>query len=97
MKRWWLLLPCCLVMCAASGQSLLGTKPAVQPAPSLLRPVVHAPSLPALWRYEELGVFCKLDVQLERRMRLPLRFRLSDPWQVDRLEGKGPLHMPRDH
>lgn len=97
MMRWWLLLPCCLVVCAACGQSLLGTRPAVLPAPGLLRPAVQTPTLPAVWRYEELGVFCKLDVQLERRMRLPLRFRLSDPWQVDRLEGKGPLHLRSEY
>lgn len=49
------------------------------------------PQLPSVYDYRRLGLFCKLDVQLEERLRLPLRFRLGDPLQVDALEGKGPL------
>ncbi|MCB9193710.1 MAG: hypothetical protein H6597_04185 [Flavobacteriales bacterium] len=38
-----------------------------------------------------LGLFCKFDVQLEDLLPVPVRFRLGDPLQVDRMEGKGPL------
>lgn len=43
------------------------------------------------WSYQKLGTFCKLDVQLERRLKFPVLLRLGDPRQVDALEGKGPL------
>lgn len=48
-------------------------------------------SLPPVYDYSHLGIFCKLDVQLERRLPLPVRFRLGDPMLVDTWEGKGPL------
>lgn len=65
-------------------------------APSLLAPKV-APirsdryALPPVHDYGRLGVFCKLDVQLEKHLPLPVRFRLGDPMLVDAWEGKGPL------
>ena len=43
------------------------------------------------WIYQKLGTFCKLDVQLERRLKFPVLFRLGDPRHVDALEGKGAL------
>lgn len=45
------------------------------------------------YSYAQLGVFCKLDVQLERRLRLPVFFRLGDVRQVEAWEGKGPLFI----
>lgn len=48
-------------------------------------------SLPPVYDYQRLGVFCKLDVQLEKHLPLPVRFRLGDPLLVDAWEGKGPL------
>lgn len=51
--------------------------------------------IPTPYAYHRLGLFCKLDVQLEKRLPLPVRFRLGDPLHVDALEGKGPLRaMP---
>ncbi|MCB0766097.1 MAG: hypothetical protein KDB95_02695 [Flavobacteriales bacterium] len=47
--------------------------------------------LPPVYDYQRLGVFCKLDVQLEKHLPLPVRFRLGDPLLVDAWEGKGPL------
>lgn len=47
--------------------------------------------LPSVYDYQRLGVFCKLDVQLEKHLPLPVRFRLGDPLLVDAWEGKGPL------
>ncbi|MGV9012111.1 MAG: hypothetical protein ACOH13_05900 [Flavobacteriales bacterium] len=80
---------------SVSAQSLHA--PAPEPANfSLLDPPRQAPpSLQAEfaspWEYNKLGTFCKLDVQLERRLKIPVLFRLGDPLQVDALEGKGPL------
>ncbi len=47
--------------------------------------------LPSPWSYRELGVFCKLEVHLERRLRVPVLFRLGDVQRVEAMEGKGPL------
>lgn len=81
-----------LFICAsAHGQSLL---PKAPEAISLLRPqelAMPSLALPATWSYEQLGLFCKLDVQLERHARFPVLFRLGDVQQVERWEGKGPL------
>lgn len=82
----------CSAMEPAQGQPLL--KPAVL-TPVLDPPALTPASLPSPWRYEKLGVFCKLDVQLERRLRFPVLFRLGDPWHVDAMEVKGPLRLLR--
>lgn len=37
-----------------------------------------------------MGVFCKLDVQLERRFRIPIVIRAGDVRMVDHWEGKAP-------
>lgn len=52
---------------------------------------VERMAIPSPWNYQRMGVFCKLDVQLERRMRFPVLFRLGDVRQVEAWEGKGPL------
>ncbi len=60
----------------------------------LLRPVpVEHMSIPTPWSYQRLAAFCKLDVQLERRMRMPVLFRLGDVQRVEAMEGKGPLRL----
>ncbi len=52
--------------------------------PSVVKsPALTPASLPSPWRYDHLGLFCKLDVQLERRLRFPVLFRLGDPMHVD--------------
>ncbi len=52
-------------------------------------------AIPPVYSYQRLGIFCKLDVQLEKRFRIPVFFRLGDARQVEALEGKGPLALPR--
>ena len=37
-----------------------------------------------------LGIFCRLDVELDRRLPLPVRIRLGDAREVERWEGHGP-------
>ena len=51
-------------------------------------------AMPPAYSYQRLGMFCKLDVQLERRFKMPVMFRLGDVRQVEALEGKGPLALP---
>ncbi len=45
-------------------------------------------SSPKAYSYEHLGVFCKLEVQLEKKTRFPVKFRLGDVQYNDVLEGK---------
>lgn len=47
--------------------------------------------MPSPWGYRELGVFCRLEVRLERRLRVPVLIRLGDVLRVEAMEGKGPL------
>jgi hypothetical protein len=78
---------------------------AQRPVPSIhpgaLEPGTHAipqlsrTTLPSPYSYQQLGVFCKLDVQLERHTRFPVLIRLGDVRQVEAWEGKGPLRSPR--
>lgn len=49
------------------------------------------------WNYQQLGLFCKLDVQLERGLRIPVVFRLGDVQRVEAMEGKGPLREVELH
>ncbi|MEM8906831.1 MAG: hypothetical protein AAGD05_03210 [Bacteroidota bacterium] len=50
-----------------------------------LTPSYHAPEV---YSYQELGIFCKIDVQLEKTMKLPVKFRLGTVQYVDQREGK---------
>lgn len=70
--------------------SMDSTRTALKPPPVQLD-LAHMPST---YSYANLGIFCKLDVQLERRLRMPVLFRLGDARQVEAWEGKGPLAMP---
>lgn len=40
------------------------------------------------WAYEDLAFFCKIEVQLERATKIPIKFRLGEVQQVERMEGK---------
>lgn len=91
--RWSIATLACFMFCVAQGQSLL---PAAPKPISLLKPApqfVPPNTLASPWAYEHLGMFCKLDVQLERRAKFPVLFRLGDVQQVDAWEGKGPLRV----
>ena len=53
--------------------------------PALLR---QRQAIPSIYSYRDLAFFCKLEVQLERRTNIPIKFRLGDVLYVDYLEGK---------
>ena len=38
--------------------------------------------------YEHLGFFCKVELRLEQKNKLPIKFRLGEVQYVERLEGK---------
>ncbi len=44
---------------------------------------------PKAYNYHLLGAFCKIDVQLEKVVKMPVKFRLGTVNYVDKLEGKG--------
>jgi len=43
---------------------------------------------PRAYCYSELGMFCKLEVQMEKVTKFPVKLRLGEAQQVERLEGK---------
>lgn len=49
------------------------------------------PRIPSSYDYNALGLFCKLDVQFEKRLRFPVLFRLGDAQSIDAWEGIGTL------
>jgi len=44
--------------------------------------------IPLAYAYKDLAFFCKIEVQLERAVKLPVKFRLGSVDYVDYLEGK---------
>ncbi len=44
--------------------------------------------MPAAYAYKDLAFFCKIEVKLEKAVKLPVKFRLGSVDYVDYLEGK---------
>ncbi len=44
--------------------------------------------VPSIYRFDELGLFCKFEVQIEKATRFPVKIRLGEVEAVDRKEGK---------
>lgn len=53
-----------------------------------LQAMMLQPEVPKAYSYEELAIFCKLEVQLENAVNVPIKFRLGEYNQVERMEGK---------
>ena len=49
------------------------------------------PRIPSGYDHNALGLFCKLDVLVENRLKFPVLFRLGDAQSIDAWEGKGVL------
>ncbi len=54
------------------------------PNPSMMAPA----AMPRAYVYEELGIFCKWEVKIEKAARLPIKVRLGEVQYVERMEGK---------
>ena len=53
-----------------------------------MRLLPPARTFPQVYKYEELGVFCKLEVQMEKLAKFPVKFRLGEVQYVEKMEGK---------
>lgn len=51
-------------------------------------PLNNQQQIPAAYAYKDLAFFCKIEVQLEKVVKLPVKFRLGSVDYVDYLEGK---------
>ncbi len=56
--------------------------------PTHQHPTFRSLSVPILYSYEELAPFCKLEVKMEKVVKMPIKFRLGSVDYVDYLEGK---------
>lgn len=56
--------------------------------PSAFRRKITGFSLPADYYSTQLGFFCKKEWALEKRMGMPLRFRIGELSQLNKWEGK---------
>ncbi len=85
MKRICLFVNLLLITAAACNAQQLF--PAVKPplADSLKTSLFAASPEPI---YQEPGFFCRTELQLEKRTKIPFRFRLGSMDYVDALEGK---------
>ncbi|MCB0763523.1 MAG: hypothetical protein R2815_00115 [Flavobacteriales bacterium] len=107
--RAFLLTGCTLCALQAAAQQKDGIAAADRERFSLIRSIAEANermfsdpapfppwndrALPKAWSYDRLGLFCKLDVQLERRLPIPVFFRIGgDVRQVELWEGKRSDH-----
>jgi hypothetical protein len=54
------------------------------------KPIINKPIVVIAPNYytQNLGFFCKKELQLEKAIKIPLKFRLGSVEQCDRLEGK---------
>jgi len=44
--------------------------------------------IPKAYQYDDLAFFCKIEVQVEQKIKIPIKFRLGEFNQIERLEGK---------
>lgn len=58
------------------------------PAKSAANIMNHHNPIPNYYSYDCLAFFCKIEVKLEKAVKMPIKFRLGDVDYVDRLEGK---------
>jgi hypothetical protein len=76
--------PLPLVVSSPFAPSLLAALPTAPSAP------LQAPAtMPKAYAYDELGLFCKWEVKMEKSARLPIKVRLGEVQYVERMEGKG--------
>lgn len=84
-------------MLASQGQPVgyLKMLPAGVPNAPTFRPAAfYNNPIAANHYYTELSFFCKKEIQLEKVIKIPFRFRLGSVEDCDRMEGKHKLQVP---
>lgn len=51
-------------------------------------PSLGVSNMPRAFNYNDLGMFCKIEFQMERLTKFPIRIRLGEVQQVEQKEGK---------
>jgi len=54
--------------------------------PSLNQALLSPQAVPLVYSYEQLAFFCRIDVQLEKSVGLPVKFRLGEVQMVEQME-----------
>lgn len=57
-----------------------------EPIPSLNQVLLSPQAAPRVYSYEQLAFFCRIDVQLEKSVGLPVKFRLGEVQMVEQME-----------
>ena len=68
--------------------------------PSLRTAIVNplqTDAQPKGWSYQELGLFCKLEVKMEKAFKMPVKFRLGEVQYVEKMEGKKGYVIPKSN
>lgn len=55
-------------------------------APSLRQALLRPQPTPRIYNYDDLAFFCRLEVQLEKSVGMPVKFRLGDVQVVEQME-----------
>jgi len=64
------------------------TKTQITPPPKNPFNTLQITPIPKAYCYEDLAIFCKLEVQLEKTFKFPVKIRLGEVNYVEMLEGK---------
>lgn len=67
-------------------------QPSDQPTiPDLKSALLRPSAMPIVYSYEQLAFFCRIDVQLEKSVGIPVKFRLGDVQAVEQMEKQSAL------
>lgn len=75
-------------------------KPAALPTLKVSQNFSSTPPLPTIkalptgYYYNSIGFFCQKELQVEKALKMPLKFRLGSLNYTDKMEGKGQTYLP---